>query len=194
MLNINEGVPSPGPVRGRWSLRLATPADAAGLARAAALFFADTFGPANRTEDIDSYLAETFSESRQLADLSAANTRFWLALDDADAIAGYVHLKLAAPLPQGASMTSTRPVEIARLYADRRWHGQGLGATLMQTSIEAACEWQADVLWLGVWERNERAIAFYKKHGFQIAGAQDFLLGADRQRDHVMARRLTMER
>jgi ribosomal protein S18 acetylase RimI-like enzyme len=194
MLNMEEGAASQPSVRGRWSLRLATPADAAGLARAAALFFADTFGPANRAEDIDSYLAETFSESRQLADLSAAHTRLWLALDDADDIAGYVHVKLGAALPNGVSMTSTRPAEIARLYADRRWHGHGLGATLMQTSIATAREWQADVLWLGVWEQNERAIAFYQKHGFQIVGAQDFLLGADRQRDHVMARRLTMER
>jgi len=50
------------------------------------------------------------------------------------------------------------------------------------------------VLWLGVWERNARAIAFYRKQGFEVVGEQEFMLGADRQRDLVMARRLTGER
>jgi ribosomal protein S18 acetylase RimI-like enzyme len=194
MLNMHEDSPGrQGSAPGGWSLRLAAPADAAVLARAAALFFADTFGSANRPEDLDAYLAAAFTESRQYADLSAPNTRLWLAVDADDSIAGYVHVRLGAPLPPGASITSTRPAEIARLYADRRWHGRGLGASLMETGIATAREWKADVLWLGVWERNERAIAFYQKQGFQIVGAQEFMLGGDRQRDHVMARRLTAE-
>jgi ribosomal protein S18 acetylase RimI-like enzyme len=64
---------------------------------------------------------------------------------------------------------------------------------LMEAAISTAREWRADVLWLGVWERNDRAIAFYEKQGFRIVGAQDFMLGSDRQRDHVMARDLTSE-
>lgn len=173
---------------------MATPGDAAVLARAAAAFFADTFGLANRADDMDAYVADAFSETRQLVDLSAPNTRLWLAVDARDDIVGYVHVRLGAPLPAGASAASARPAEIARLYADRAWHGHGLGAALMQASVAAAREWGADLLWLGVWERNERAIAFYRKHGFEIVGEQEFRLGADLQHDHVMARRLTGER
>lgn len=184
-------MPSSRPAREGWSLRLATPADAAVLARAAAAFFTDTFGGANRAEDMDVYLADAFSEMRQYVDLSAPDTRLWLAVDANDDIIGYVHVRLGAPLPADVTVKSTRPAEIARLYADRQWHGHGLGAALMEASVAAASQWGADLLWLGVWERNDRAIAFYHKQGFQIVGDQEFLLGADRQRDHVMARRLT---
>ena len=170
------------------TFRLATVADAAPLARAAATFFADTFGPDNRPQDMDAYLASAFSEERQRADLADPATRVLLAVGGDDILAGYVHLRLgatpaSAPLPERAH----RPIEIARLYADRRWHGRGLGGSLMRASLETARAWGAAVVWLGVWERNARAIAFYQKHGFRVIGEQAFMLGADRQRDLVMA-------
>ena len=43
-------------------------------------------------------------------------------------------------------------------------------------------------LWLGVWERNVRAQAFYRKQGFTVVGSQIFRLGSDPQRDLVMAK------
>lgn len=60
----------------------------------------------------------------------------------------------------------------------------------MFTAVTATAEIKArgsDVVWLGVWERNARAIAFYKKYGFVERGEHVFLLGHDRQRDIVMA-------
>jgi ribosomal protein S18 acetylase RimI-like enzyme len=175
------------------ALRLATPDDARLLAAAASRFFVDTFGAANQPDDMASYLADEFSEARQFGELSAPDTRLLLALDGDDHIAGYVHIRLDAPLPSEASITGEPAAEIARLYADRDWHGRGLGKLLMDAAIEAARTAGADVLWLGVWEHNARAIGFYAKMGFQIVGAKDFLLGKDRQRDHVMALRLTSE-
>ncbi len=86
---------------------------------------------------------------------------------------------------------TARATEIARIYADHHWHGHGLGAALLRACIETAQEWGAEVIWLGVWERNPRAIAFYEKHGFRAVGEQEFQLGADRQRDVVMALNLT---
>jgi len=43
-------------------------------------------------------------------------------------------------------------------------------------------------IWLGVWEHNPRALAFYKRWGFEIVGRQAFLLGQDLQQDFVMVR------
>ncbi|HEX7807692.1 MAG TPA: GNAT family N-acetyltransferase, partial [Thermoanaerobaculia bacterium] len=45
-------------------------------------------------------------------------------------------------------------------------------------------------VWLGVWEHNPRAIAFYEKCGFRITGKHPFLLGSDLQTDLVMTREL----
>ena len=176
-----------------YVIRLGTAGDAAALARAGAAFFAETFGAANTREDMAAYLTEAFSETRQRSDLSSDNSRVWLAIDGTGQIVGYAHVRLGAPLPDGASIRGERPAEIARLYADRGYHGRGLGAALMATSLAGARAWAADLIWLGVWERNARAIAFYEKHGFRIVGSQQFMLGADRQTDHVMARLLTTE-
>jgi len=87
-------------------------------------------------------------------------------------------------------MDTSRSAEIQRIYADRAWHGRGVGETLMRACIDQAREWQCDVIWLGVWERNPRAIAFYEKTGFQRVGRQMFVLGRDVQFDLVMSRRL----
>jgi diamine N-acetyltransferase len=175
------------------TLRLATPDDAAVLARAAAAFFRDTFGDANTAEDMDAYVAEAFSERRQRAELSAADNRIVLAVDAHGNVAGYVHVRLDAHPAIRVDVPIQRPAEISRLYAARDWHGHGLGARLMNAAVATARESGADVLWLGVWQRNSRAVAFYEKHGFQVVGAQEFILGSDRQRDHVMARRLPSE-
>ena len=73
----------------------------------------------------------------------------------------------------------------------RSFHGRGVGEALLNACVRQAREWGCDVVWLGVWERNPRAIAFYEKWGFRRVGEQRFLVGTDSQRDHVMALRLT---
>jgi GNAT superfamily N-acetyltransferase len=166
-------------------IRRATVGDTLRLARLATDLFSQTFGPHNRPEDLATYLGEAFGESQQRNELAAEAMVTWLAEDEAGDAIGYVQLRLGA---RAASVTAERPAELARIYADRHWHGEGVGGTLLDTCIAAAASWGADVLWLGVWERNPRAIAFYEKHGFRVVGEQSFDLGADRQRDLVMVR------
>ena len=174
-----------------FSIRLATADDAPALAAAGDAFFRDTFGSANRPEDMADYVAEAFSERRQRAELTASDARVLIATDSDGKIVGYVHVRLGAAPPASSTVPATRSAEIARLYADRQWHGRGLGAALMDAAVVAAVQWGAELLWLGVWEQNPRAIAFYTKHGFTDVGEQEFRLGSDRQRDRIMARRLT---
>jgi GNAT superfamily N-acetyltransferase len=183
----------PGALPERIALRLASPEDAKVLTNAAARYFVETFGAANRPEDIEAYVTVAFSEQRQRAELSDARQRVWLATDADDELAGYAHVRLGARPPSSSTIATERPVEIARLYAGRRWHGRGLGAALMEACKRTAFEWGADALWLGVWEHNPRAISFYEKQGFRAVGEQSFMLGSDRQRDLVMLLRLTTE-
>ena len=84
-------------------------------------------------------------------------------------------------------------LEIARLYARRRAVGTGVGAALMQRALAEAAGRGKDAVWLGVWDRNERAIRFYESWGFHRCGTQPFLLGTDLQTDLVMVRRLAQE-
>ena len=75
-----------------------------------------------------------------------------------------------------------------RFYVDKAHHGRGIAQTLMQEAVATARKLGATTVWLGVWERNLRAIAFYVKCGFQDVGSQPFLVGSDLQTDRVMAR------
>ena len=55
---------------------------------------------------------------------------------------------------------------------------------------DAAVALGGQQMWLSVWERNPRAIAFYGKCGFRLVGTKDFWVGSDRQTDHVMVAEL----
>lgn len=80
------------------------------------------------------------------------------------------------------------PGEIQRLYVVDAWHGKGIAQDLMHACIREMEARGSDVAWLGVWERNPRAISFYRKFGFVEVGDHFFSLGNDPQRDIVMAR------
>ena len=77
-------------------------------------------------------------------------------------------------------------MELQRLYIAADWHGRGIAQQLMETALAIAIDSGCDTLWLGVWEDNPRAIAFYNKYGFQAVGEHSFRLGEDLQRDIVM--------
>src|SRR5256885_2894037 len=160
-----------------FTLRIASPQDATGLAGAAATFFVQTFGSANRREDMDAYLASAFSVERQRADLQDPNQRVWLALGVNGDTVGYAHVR-RRPLPTYISIARPSATEIARIYADQTWHGHGLGAALLRACIETAQEWRGEGIWLGGWGRQPRPIAFFEKHGFRAVREQGIQVGA----------------
>ena len=68
--------------------------------------------------------------------------------------------------------------------------GSGAGAALMRELLRAARGAGHDTIWLGVWEQNYRAIAFYRKWGFETVGEHIFQVGDDPQNDILMSLRL----
>ena len=157
------------------------------LAKLAARLFEQAFGPDNDPEDMRMYLAGAFSEEAQRKELSDLERRVWIAEDPDGVAIGYAMLRRGGTAP---GVEGTQTAEIQRFYADRTWHGRGLGGALMQACVDQARAWTCDVLWLAVWEKNPRAIAFYEKTGLRTVGRQTFMLGRDVQHDLVMARAL----
>ncbi len=102
-------------------------------------------------------------------------------------LAGYAQLR-AGPSP--GCVGGPAPIELLRFYVDGPWQGRGLARPLMRAVEEAAVSRGAGILWLAVWDRNDRARAFYAKSGFSDMGSKEFILGTDRQTDRVMARPL----
>ena len=168
------------------TIRRATPADAGRLATLAAQAFVDTFGPDNTPEDMAQYLATAFGEAVQRAELADPRNTVILAERGGEMV-GYAMLR-EGPAPREAGDDDA--IEIVRLYSFTRWIGSGVGAALMRGCLDEAASRGCRTVWLGVWERNARAIAFYERAGFRDVGAQEFQLGNDRQRDRVMRRDL----
>ncbi len=168
------------------AIRLAGPDDAAAVAAFGERSFRETFGPDNRREDMDAYCAASFAIDRQQQELAALDRVTLLAEMEGD-LAGFAQLR-DGPAP--ACVTGPDPIEILRFYVDRRWHGQGIARTLMAETLARARALGRRTIFLAVWERNARALAFYRKVGFRGVGAQPFQLGKDVQTDQVMMRGL----
>ena len=166
----------------RVVIRRARPADAATLAEFAARTFTDTFGADNRPEDMALFLASTFTTDHQTREITDPAYATLLAEIDG-ALTGYAQLRLSHP-PD--CVTGPSPIELLRFYVDTAWKGRGIAQQLMAEVRETAKKLGAQTLWLGVWERNPRAQAFYLKSGYRDVGAHDFVLGTDRQTDRIM--------
>jgi diamine N-acetyltransferase len=156
------------------------------LADLGARTFFDAFAADNKAENMAAYIASAFYPSKQAEELADPNSVFLIAEIAGDAV-GYARL-LAGEAPAGVG--GIRPIEMVRIYAEQGWIGHGIGAALMQACLDEARQRGHDLLWLGVWEHNRRAIAFYHKWGFVETGTQTFQLGDELQNDLLMKRDL----
>jgi ribosomal protein S18 acetylase RimI-like enzyme len=166
------------------TIRPAGEADAELLAHVGAQLFQATFAVDNDPMDMFMYLSDAFTPERQRAELADPD-RICLLAEEGAAVAGYALLRRGVA---HVHVTGARPIEIQRFYVDRAWHGRGVAARLMAACLNVARTQGAETVWLGVWERNPRAIRFYEKHGFTDVGSQEFRLGTDLQTDRVMTR------
>lgn len=170
----------------RVVVRCATPHDAALLADLAARTFYDTFADSNTPEDMEKFLTSTYSEEIQRHEIEDASLTTLLAECDGIA-AGFAQIKMGkAP----DCVKGRAPIEIKRFYVEKSFHGRGVAQELMRAAEELGRAAGAKTIWLGVWEHNDRAIAFYRKHGFIPVGSQPFLVGTDLQTDLVLERPL----
>ena len=170
-----------------FDIRRATDTDAAALAEFGARTFAEAFGADNTAEDLAKHLASAWHPDLQLGEIRDPSLDILLAVDTRGAFAGFAQVR-DAHAPEGVA--TNQPVELVRFYVDRPWQGRGLARALMSAVEECARRRGGRELWLGVWERNLRAQAFYRKCGFEKVGSKIFVVGDDPQTDHVMLKPL----
>ncbi|MEJ7740757.1 MAG: GNAT family N-acetyltransferase [Chitinophagaceae bacterium] len=168
------------------TLRLATTRDAETIAAISRKTFYDTFAEFNTAEDIRIFLNEQFTKESLIKEVGVRYNTFFLAYQGHD-VAGYVKLRDHL-IPR--ELKGEQAMEIARIYATHEMIGKGVGKKLMQHSIEVSKQRNKQVIWLAVWEKNERAMEFYTKWGFEIFSKQIFILGTDLQKDWLMKKRL----
>lgn len=147
-------------------LRLASPADASALADFGRRAFHDAYVAVMEPKLLERVLAEQFVPSRQAAEIEDA-TATWILAELDGALAGYAYLRHGRVPEVG---DAPAPVEVARFYVGREWQGQGVARPLMDAAVAHARRVGGRTLWLAVWQRNPRAIAFYRKYGFVRIG------------------------
>ncbi len=171
------------------SVRKARLGDAKNLAELAEVTFRATFDSMNTTKHMELHCRSSYAEQIQAAEILSSEIVTLLSEHEGNLV-GYAQLRWGeAP----ACVSATCPMEIQRLYVVEDWHGQGVAQRLMNACIDEMKQHGSAAVWLGVWERNPRAISFYKKFGFVAVGEHTFPLGGDPQRDIVMVRTIASE-
>ncbi|MFT5520087.1 MAG: ribosomal protein S18 acetylase RimI-like enzyme [Enterobacterales bacterium] len=163
-------------------IRQANKSDAASLAKFAEHTFRDAFIYDNLVSNIDMHCLQSFSSQIQQQEILNSNIVTFLAEVDQDLV-GFAQLKLDSSVD---CVKANKPAELYRLYIATKHHGTGLAHKIIQEVLRSASEAKNDYIWLGVWEHNPRAIAFYQKYGFRMIGEHIFNLGLDPQRDLIM--------
>lgn len=166
----------------------ARPADAVRLAAFGRRVFHAAFAAGNDPADLDTYIASAYTPEAQAGELADANVTTLLAQDDAGVLLAFAQVRTAA-VP--ACVDDATAVELWRFYVDQAWHGRGVAATLMAAACDEARARGARTVWLGVWEHNPRAKAFYAKCGFTPVGTHVFVFGRDHQTDEIWQKTLT---
>lgn len=144
--------------------------------------FYETFSVGNTEENMRRYLEEGFSVEKLTAELNEKHSEFYFALLN-NTVIGYLKLNF------GQSQTDIKDdmaLEIERIYVLKEYHGKKVGQLLYNKAIQIARQRTIDYVWLGVWEKNSRAITFYKKNGFVEFDKHIFKLGDDEQTDILM--------
>ncbi|AZK48309.1 GNAT family N-acetyltransferase [Paenibacillus lentus] len=148
--------------------------------------FKETFKHQNSPENLNVYLEKAFNLKQLEKELSNISSQFFFIYYN-DEIAGY--LKINTNDAQSEAM-GDEALEIERIYIRNKFQKHGLGKYLLNKALEVAKVHKKTIIWLGVWEKNENAIAFYKKMGFVQSGAHSFYMGDEEQLDYIMTKTL----
>jgi len=168
------------------TIRIATEQDAALIADLSRQTFYESFAAENTKENMDKFMSEQFTRQKLMDEIKEPWLTFFLAFIMNEPV-GYVTMRdSSVPL----SLVNESCLEIARIYSVQHTIGKGVGKKLMQTCLDIATQRQKQILWLAVWEKNQRAIDFYHKWGFEKFGQQDFILGDEVQKDWLMKKML----
>ena len=171
---------------GEIIIRFANNQDAELIADLSRKTFYDSFAPQNKKANMDKFMNQQFSRQKLIGEVREPGNIFFLAYIDNEVV-GYVKMKEAAvPI----DLINIPSIEIARIYSVVNRIGKGVGKKLMQTCLDIAINKEKKIVWLGVWEKNQRAIDFYIKWGFEKFGEHNFILGNDVQKDWLMKKPL----
>jgi ribosomal protein S18 acetylase RimI-like enzyme len=167
-------------------IRKCSPDDAPVIREIGRLTFFETFRDTTSPENMDAYLEKAFNLEQLEQELSNPSSEFFLLYADHEPAA---YLKINTGDAQTEAM-GDEALEVERLYVKREFQKRGFGKLLMNHALDIARQRRKKKVWLGVWEHNDNALAFYRKMGFVRTGSHSFFVGDDEQTDLIMIKAL----
>lgn len=151
--------------------------------------FYEAFDAQNTAENMKAYSDSAFTAEKIRNELNNPDSRFYFIYSN-NTPAGYLKVNVDSAQSEPMGHDS---LEVERIYILQKYHKQGLGKELLNLSYDIARELNKNKIWLGVWEKNENAIGFYKKQGFKKTGSHSFFMGDDEQTDFIAEKILPSE-
>lgn len=148
--------------------------------------FTEAFAHQNNPEDFQAFLSSAFHPDKLAREWEDPESRFFFIGWKGEK-AGY--LKVNAGKAQ-SELQDPEAFELERIYVLAEFQGKGLGTWALLRVMELARQANKAYVWLGVWEKNHGALAFYRRHGFTIFDKHAFYVGTDKQTDYMMRRDL----
>ena len=154
------------------------------LVEISTITYSNSFSSGNTLENMQYYIDNSLNSEKLQRELSEKNSEFYFAKQNDETI-GYLKINF------GTAQTDLKEVhgmELERIYVLKNFQGKKIGKKLLDFAIKTAKERDLEYVWLGVWDKNRKAIDFYKRNGFEIIGIHPFKMGDDTQTDFIMKR------
>lgn len=160
-----------------FQIRRGEASDAAVLAPFAAKLFLETYGDSTPAADLATYVSKSFHVDSLRTEISDPSGAVFIGQVESGSLAGYAHVVFA----------SEQPAFLNRLYVATEFKGSGLAHRLLEEVIQECRRLKVERLRLTVFEKNDRAITFYRRSGFLETGLSTFKVGDQIQTDLEMA-------
>ena len=148
--------------------------------------YQDTFGEFCSKKIMQIYLSEAFHKEKISQELNNPCSAFYFAYDD-ESLVGYIKVN---DFPAQTDINDETSLELERIYLLQAFQGLGYGKELLDKAVCIAARKKKKYIWLGVWEKNLKAIGFYSKNGFRRSGEHVFVMGNEQQHDYIMKKEL----
>ena len=165
-------------------IRYAVQGDVAVLVDLAASTLRETYSSSHDPDQVEQHIASNVSQFKIQEEIEVATVRTLVAFVTGQPV-GYATLRVEAAPP---CVRAQLPIELARLYLRKKDIGKGRGSHLMQSCIDEGVKLGRDMIWLSVWNGNDRAVRFYEKWNFRCVGTHRFIFGGKPYEDFVMVR------
>lgn len=166
----------------KLNYKVCTLADLDQLIQLSKLTFTKAFEKDNNPIDFQNYIERAFAKKTLKREITNTDTQFFFVQSEENVVA---YFKLNVGRAQ-TDLKLNDSMELERIYVLPEYQGAGLGERILSKVKEIALQQHKTMLWLGVWEKNERAIRFYQRQGFNKFATHPYFIGQDEQTDWLM--------